>query len=113
MTNDANQRSPLEISVEPGPTTTLTLVGELDPATAPLVDAAVATAVASGGLDQLVLDLQGIDFIDSAGLRVLVRAREALRSNGSALVLRSPSPNTLRLLEVSGLTDLLDVQEGA
>jgi anti-anti-sigma factor len=55
-----------------------------------------------------VLDLAGVTFIDSSGLRVLVEAHQARESEGG-LVLRSPSSAVQRLLEISGLAPHLDV----
>lgn len=55
-----------------------------------------------------VLDLAGISFIDSSGLRVLVAANQG-RDGIDAIQLRSPSAAVQRLLEISGLTGHLDI----
>lgn len=54
------------------------------------------------------LDLAGISFIDSSGLRVLVAANQGADGT-SGIRLRSPSSAVQRLLEISGLTGHLDI----
>ena len=100
-------RLTIEASTDEGGST-LTLDGEVDPHTTEQLDAAVDEALAAD--PRLVLDLGGVTFIDSAGLRSLIRAqRRAVGSSGS-LVLRAPRPSTLRVLEITGLTDELTIE---
>lgn len=89
-------------------TSTLTLAGEVDPHTTEQLDAAIDEALDSSS--RLVLDLGGVTFIDSAGLRSLIRAHRRTEQDGGSLVLRSPRPSTLRVLEITGLTDELTVE---
>lgn len=108
---DENPRTALlDLSIEPGPTTTISLVGELDPATAPILDKATTEVASNPDVQRLVLDLSGLSFLDSSGLRVLVTAREALNERGAELVLRAPSANTQRLLDVTGLGEIIAVE---
>lgn len=91
------------------------LAGELDPHSADaLADAldglAPGEGGAGGGLERVVLDLSGIEFIDSSGLRVVLAARERLAAEGAALVLRAPSEAVHRLLEITDLLDRLDIE---
>ena len=81
----------------------LTLIGELDTAAAQDVDDAIDDLVGRG-VRTLVIDLGQISFIDSSGLRSLIRARQALGTQ-DAIRLRSPQAATLRLLEITGLED--------
>ena len=55
------------------------------------------------------LDLRGVTFIDSSGLRILVEAHRARIDADASLTLRSPSAAVQRLLEISGLSSHLDV----
>ena len=57
----------------------------------------------------ITVDLAETDFIDSTGLHAIVVAVKELRANGGDLVLRSPSPSTARVLELSGLTTVVKV----
>ena len=51
------------------------------------------------------IDLEQISFIDSSGLRSLIRARQALGDGADSVKLRNPQPSTMRLLEITGLQD--------
>lgn len=87
---------------------TLVVTGELDMDTAPSLEKAVARAQAQGPTT-LVIDLSGVEFIDSCGLHQLVVALRRQREVGGEVVLRSPRPNTLRLLEMVGLTEVFKI----
>jgi anti-anti-sigma factor len=82
----------------------VTLVGELDPHTSPLLEQEIDDGLA-GGADRLVLDMAQLRFIDSSGLRVIIKAYKELEKRDGQLVLRSPNQTALRLFEI---TDLLD-----
>jgi anti-sigma B factor antagonist len=100
----------LDLSVDAGPSATITLVGELDPATAPLLDQQIEQLLTDESVTRVVLDLSGLTFLDSSGLRVFVTAREALTSRGGELALREPSANTQRLLDITGLGEIIAVE---
>jgi anti-anti-sigma factor len=84
----------------------LALVGEFDLAAAAALreqlDAAKETADRG-----VVLDLAEVTFVDSAGLRELLRAHEALAAERKRLVLTGLQPAVVRLLELTGATQLL------
>lgn len=86
----------------------LVLVGELDPHTAPLLRSSIDGALGDR-TSSLVLDVAGLGFIDSSGLRVIISAHKTMDDRGGRLALRSPTPNTLRLLEITGLAAHVDV----
>ncbi|MCC6830556.1 MAG: STAS domain-containing protein [Thermoleophilia bacterium] len=91
----------MEIGRERRPNATvLRLTGELDLATAPEVLAAVEAATCDGGPSRLVLDMSGVSFIDSTGVRTLL---EANRVAGNDLSLLAPSPAVTRVLELTEL----------
>jgi anti-sigma B factor antagonist len=74
--------------------------GELDMATAPLVERALEDC---GDDDARVLvDLSGVEFIDAAGLRILNEGEARLRRGGGELLLRRPSWNVRRVLKTVG-----------
>lgn len=108
MTETAEPLLTVESAAEPG-TVVLALRGELDPHTAPIVDDHVNRAL-DAGATRVILDLAGLSFIDSSGLRSVIAAHKALDGRGGTLVLRSPGPTTQRLLDVTGLSELLVVE---
>lgn len=70
--------------------------GELDAISSPRLEAAAAEAI-SQGADRLLLDLSGVSFMGSAGLRALVAINEMLRArSGSAETRRSLTPASSR-----------------
>lgn len=110
MPNEDSPVALLDLTVDSGPTTTIALTGDLDPATAPKLDQAIQEAIPTDGLERMVLDLQDLAFIDSSGLRVFVTARQALTALDIELVLRSPSATVRRLLDITGLGEILSVE---
>jgi anti-sigma B factor antagonist len=107
---DPNAKSLLDLSVSGGPDTVIHLRGDLDPATAPALDAALADAAADPEVNSIAIDLSGLSFLDSSGLRVFVVAREAMRARGAAFTLRAPTANVRRLLDVTGLGEVIEIQ---
>ena len=73
--------------------------GDLDLDTVQRVDVALG-ALREEGAGNLVLDLRGLTFMDSTGLRVLLKASKMIDGAGGKLVLREPSDPVRRLLEV-------------
>jgi anti-sigma B factor antagonist len=83
------------------------LRGELDVADAAQV-AASLTAVAGSGRN-VIVDLEGLEFIDSSGLAALVRARRHARHGGFDLLLAGPQQQVLRMLAITRLIDVFAV----
>ena len=102
-------RAPFVVDIVPGRRETIVRVaGELDAATAPQFSAAldrVAEQTGDGGVVQL--DLSGTTFIDSAGIRVLVRSLLDLRDGGSTLRLGAASAVAENILRITGILDVL------
>lgn len=82
------------------------LTGEIDAHTAPTIAAAIADSTA----DRLIIDLSGVDFVDSSGLRVLIEAHQNRQADGRSLVLARPSAVVSRLLDIAGIDGYLDVE---
>jgi anti-anti-sigma factor len=87
--------------------TVVSLAGEHDLATAPAIAGALAEARKAGDAD-VVVDLSAVTFLDASTLRVFVAARNDLHEQSRELLLRSPTRSTHRLLELCGLTGLLE-----
>jgi anti-sigma B factor antagonist len=76
--------------------------GELDAHTAPALAAAV-DPLADRAQGALVIDLSGVDFVDSTGLGVLVGALKRVREAGGRLDVVVTSPRVLKVLGLTGL----------
>ena len=83
------------------------VAGEIDAHTAP----AITDAVASSRLDSLEIDLSGVEFVDSSGLRALIEAHQQFEANGGSLTLVRPSAVVARLFDISGVGEYLNVSE--
>jgi len=80
--------------------------GEHDLSTTRDLWATMARAVALDG--DVVLDLSGVEFMDAAIVRVILRTRELLRVRSRSLAVRSPSARARRVLELCDVADLID-----
>jgi anti-sigma B factor antagonist len=90
---------------------TLHVDGELDMASAGRLETAVALAL-GGAPRELVLDLRGVRFMDSTGLRAVLRARKACDdSDSDFFVLPAERSRQHRLFQVSGLIGILTFRE--
>jgi anti-sigma B factor antagonist len=83
------------------------LRGELDVAEAAKVAAALAVVATSGRT--VIVDLEGLDFIDSSGLAALVHARRHARRAGCDLLLAAPQQQVLRMLAITRLIDVFAI----
>ena len=81
--------------------TVVQVSGELDIATAPLLHDHLFALIGDG--HRIVLELGGVEFMDSSGLEVLLSCHSRAEQAGTGLVLRRPSRRVSRLLELTGL----------
>jgi len=81
--------------------------GEVDLATSGELETALAEALAVADGTGVRLDCAGIEFIDSAGLRVLIAARGKADDLGRGFGLSKPSDQVRRLVEIAGLGTVL------
>ena len=86
----------------------MTLSGELDAHSSPMLDP-VFTEIATTGALSLVIDMSAVEFVDSSGLRTLIRARQQFTGD-RPITIRAPQPTTARLLEITGLSDQFPVE---
>lgn len=108
---DAASPVRLQIASEEGPDgTVLSLAGELDIASAPLLVQATAS-VDRTGPRQLIIDLGGVTFMDSTGLRALLLARQQADEHDQLLVLRPGPRQVQRVFELSGTLDRFQFQD--
>lgn len=85
------------------------LAGELDAYTAPGLQDALEAA--PGGT--LRVDMSGVGFIDSTGIRVIVGTDNRRKDDGQELVLVGPSDAVRRLLQLTSLDQHLTIEEGS
>jgi len=97
----------MEISMgnDNGPTARVALVGKLDIQGAEAISLPLATL--SGAKQNIVIDMSGVNFIASIGIRHLMSATKTLARRGGRLVLLNPTAPVLEVLTTSGITDLI------
>jgi sigma-B regulation protein RsbU (phosphoserine phosphatase) len=76
------------------------LRGRLDTLTAPKLETELAPVLESPAVTSLVFELNGLEYISSAGIRCVVRARKAIEGRGGRVTLLNPQPAVLRVFEI-------------
>lgn len=87
---------------------TIALEGRLDTTTSPQLEGELRSAV--NGVSELVFDLDSLDYISSAGLRVLLSAQKVMNRQGS-MVIRNVKPEIMEIFDVTGFVDILNIEE--
>ena len=86
----------------------LALRGEVDAYTGPNLSEYLDAAMAETS-GNVTLNLSEVSFVDSSGIAVLVAAAKKLRERGKALVVEGPVPMVVKVLEITGVTKLVQV----
>ncbi len=86
------------------------LRGELDVADAAAIVAALELIAAR--TPRIIVDLAGLEFIDSSGVAALARGRKLARQHGGDLLLAAAGPTVLRVLALTRLIDVFPVHAG-
>lgn len=94
---------------ENGNEITLMPVGRLDTTTAPQLEAQINADI--DGAEKLILDFQGLEYLSSAGLRVLLGAHKAFMKRGSGeLVICHVNETIHEVFELTGFLDILNIE---
>ena len=86
--------------------------GEIDLNTAQTLSVAIELAERRAP-PQLTVDLSGVTFIDVSGLRVLLQAARRARTDGRRFAVARPSHQVARLLELTAISQSLDISDAA
>ena len=107
----APRRSELRIqTARVGARTELSLAGDLDLISAPELESELM-AVESPGAGELLIDLEGVQFIDSTGLRSLLGATKRAIAAGQKLLLRHAGDQAQCLFEIAGVTEQFSFED--
>lgn len=91
-----------------GATLTLDIEGRIDTTTAPALEGELKRSVTSD-VKNLVLDFAKVEYISSAGLRVLLAAQKVMKKQGS-MVVRNVNEAIMEVFEVTGFADILTIE---
>ena len=85
----------------------ITLVGRLDTTTAPALEAEYKQSIA--GVTKLVFDFAELEYLSSAGLRVLLGAQKAMNKQGE-MIIKNVNDTINEIFEVTGFIDILTIE---
>ena len=86
---------------------TVELEGRLDTVTSPQLEAELRSSV--NGITELVFDFSNLDYISSAGLRVLLTAQKVMNKQGE-MKIKNVKPEIMDIFEVTGFVDILNIE---
>lgn len=95
------------VKTSKGSKLTLALEGRLDTTTAPQLESEVKGNLA--GVTELELDFSKLEYLSSAGLRVILAAQKVMRKQGK-MVVRHVNETILEIFEVTGFRDILTIE---
>ena len=97
----------LKIEKKNTETKTLALIGRLDTVTAPELEAEISTILPTA--ESLVLDMEKLEYISSAGLRVILKTQKALTQK-AGLKLINVSNDVREVFDITGFSDFLTIE---
>lgn len=111
-TESGGQASRFSVEVDTaGDRPRVTVRGEVDVYTSPELKQAFESLLhGDAGAQTVVIDVSGLDFIDSTGLGVLVGALKRSRASGGDVVLTTPPPSIMKVFEITGLNSLFTIE---
>lgn len=93
---------------ENGSTLSITVSGRLDTTTSPRLDSEIKQSISN--VTRLVIDMTDLDYISSAGLRVLLSARKIMNKQGEMIV-KGANESIMEVFEITGFIDLLTIRQ--
>ena len=107
MTSEPLEYLDLAASIE-DPNATIVLAGDIDLGTIDRVTG-IAHGLLAAGASTIVLDVADVRFMDSTGLTLLAELSQRTQARDGKVIVRKPNDTVMRLLEVSGLVDVVSV----
>ena len=91
-----------------GKTLTIALEGRLDTTTSPQLESEMHPDIDSA--EEMIFDLAQLQYISSAGLRVLLSAQKIMNKQGK-MTIRNVCPEIMAIFDVTGFVDILNIEE--
>lgn len=88
-------------------TLTLTVKGRLDTITAPKLESELKNSISS--VKELIFDFSELEYISSAGLRVLLSAQKLMNKQGSML-LKNVCDDVMEIFQITGFVEILNIE---
>ena len=93
--------------ISEGEKLTLALTGRLDTNSSPALEAELKQSV--GGVKELIFDFSGVEYISSAGLRILLAAQKVMNRQGG-MQLIGVNDDIMAVFEITGFSDILTIE---
>ena len=90
-----------------GTAAVLKIIGRLDTTTAPELEAAIDACAA--GIKELVLDCTALEYVSSAGLRVILKAQKLMNTQGN-MKLTNVNETIMEVFDITGFADILTIE---
>lgn len=87
--------------------TIIEVAGRLDTITAPILENTISENI--GDIESLILDFKALEYISSAGLRVLLGAQKKMKNNGTMKIVKV-CEDVMEVLEMTGFADILTIE---
>ena len=85
----------------------LKIIGRLDTTTAPELEASIDACIAN--IKELVLDCSALEYVSSAGLRVILKAQKLMNAQGS-MKLTNVNETIMEVFDITGFADILTIE---
>lgn len=87
---------------------TVKLIGRLDTTTAPVLEGNLRKSV--DNIEKLIFEISELEYISSAGLRVLLSAQKVMNKQGE-MIIRGANETVMEVFEVTGFVDILNIED--
>lgn len=87
---------------------TVKLIGRLDTTTAPVLEGDLRKSV--DNIEKLIFEISELEYISSAGLRVLLSAQKVMNKQGK-MIIRGANETVMGVFEVTGFVDILNIED--
>ncbi len=93
-----------------GSTLVAKLEGELDQSCASDIRERIDKEIAIHGITNLIMDFDGVDFMDSSGIGVLLGRYKLIKARGGKMMIIRVSPQVEKIIEISGIKSLIECE---
>lgn len=86
------------------------LIGRLDTTTAPALESSLEETFEESSFDELFFDFDKLDYLSSAGLRVMLSCQKKMNELEKKMTIRNVKPDIVEVFEITGFTDILNIE---
>ncbi len=90
-----------------GSKTQLKISGRLDTSTAPELESTIDNFLSS--VEELIIDFEGLEYVSSAGLRVILKAQKIMNKQGSMKII-NVNDTIMEVFDITGFADVLTIE---